>query len=159
MSRSVEGALQEASLPLPHAVEILRHRPADHAAAKALVPELHELRSLMSTVTLLMSSFDLPRFAEVVRPSQGVRPVRVLQEADAELSAVARTAIRRPSSWIRLAVRLRIHGPRRRTHLQAEVNALLAAPPRPPHVAEPETCGGGSPAQRVAVKHGVLRRA
>jgi Tetracyclin repressor-like, C-terminal domain len=38
----------------------------------------------------------------------------------------------------------------------AEVNALLAAPPR---VAEPDTCGRGSPAQRVAVKRGVLRRA
>ena len=89
MSGSVEGSLQEASVPLRHAVEILRQRPADDAAAKALVPELHELPSLMSTVTLLMSSFDLPRFAEVVRPSQGVRLVRVLQDADAELSAAS----------------------------------------------------------------------
>jgi len=89
VSQSVEGSLQEASVPLRRAVEILRQRPVDDVAAKALVPEIHELRGLMSTVAILMSSYDLPQFADVIRPRQNVGLARALQKADAELSAAS----------------------------------------------------------------------
>ncbi|RZU11211.1 hypothetical protein EV645_6371 [Kribbella rubisoli] len=43
---SAEDPLQEAGAALRRAVEVLRHRPADDVAAKMLVAEFHELRSL-----------------------------------------------------------------------------------------------------------------
>ncbi|WP_329000822.1 hypothetical protein OHA18_41125 [Kribbella sp. NBC_00709] len=91
MSESAEDSLQEAGAALRRAVEVLRRRPVDDVAAKVLVAEFHELRTLMSTAALLMGSFDLSRFAGLIHP----RPVRneagrdssVLEEADADLTA------------------------------------------------------------------------
>lgn len=89
MAESAEDALQEASAALRRAVEVLRRRPADEVAAKALVAEFHELRTLMSTAGLLMSSFGLPRFAGVVQARAEVRPVEVLDLAETELTAAS----------------------------------------------------------------------
>jgi hypothetical protein len=50
-------------------VEVLRRRPVDDVAAKALVAEFHELRTLMSTMALLVTSFSLSRYARLIRPS------------------------------------------------------------------------------------------
>ena len=85
MPGSTEDSLQEASAALRAAVEVLRRRPADDVAAKSLVAEFHELRTLMSTVTLLTSSFGLPRFADVMHAERA----STLQEADSELSAAS----------------------------------------------------------------------
>lgn len=82
MSESAEDSLQEASAALRRAVEVLRRREVDDVAAKSLVAEFHELRSLMSTSALLMSSFGLSRYAD-----HG--PVDLLAEADADLSAAS----------------------------------------------------------------------
>ncbi|MEI8412316.1 MULTISPECIES: hypothetical protein [unclassified Kribbella] len=73
MSESAEDSLQEAGTALRRVVEILRRRPADDVAAKALVAEFHELRILMSTAALLVSSFGLARYDG-------------LDEADADLA-------------------------------------------------------------------------
>ena len=81
MSDSVEDALQEAGAAVRHAVEILRRRPADDVAAKGLVGEFHELRTLMSTTALLMQSFGLSRF-----PAYSGKERGMLDEADAQLS-------------------------------------------------------------------------
>jgi hypothetical protein len=84
---SAEEPLQEAGAALRQAVEILRRRPADDAAAKSLVAEIHELRTVMSTAALLMKSFELPRYAGLLdqQPNRGLSVV--LEEADAELNA------------------------------------------------------------------------
>ena len=92
MSESVENALQDAGTALRHAVEVSRRRPADDVAAKALVAEFHELRTVMSTAALLMQSFALSRFAGLPRPlplhvGTAEGSVSVLEGADADLSA------------------------------------------------------------------------
>ena len=91
MSETAEDSLQEAGAALRHAVEVLRRRPVDDLAAKALVAEFHELRTVMSTATLLMQSFGLPRYAELdglqAGPAQG--SVGLLDEADADLTAAS----------------------------------------------------------------------
>jgi len=88
---TAEDSLQEAGAALRRAVEVLRRRPVDDLAAKALVGEFHELRTVMSTATLLMQSFGLPRFAELDRiqaePDQA--SVGLLEEADADLTAAS----------------------------------------------------------------------
>ena len=92
MSESAEDSLQEAGAALRRAVEVLRRRPVDDLAAKALVAEFHELRTVMSTATLLMQSFDLPRFAQLVGtpPRQPDHEyVGVLDRADADLTAAS----------------------------------------------------------------------
>lgn len=89
MSESAEDSLQEASAALRRAVEVSRRRPADDVAAKALVAEFHELRTLMSTATLLMSSFGLPRFAGVIQSRTDANPGDVLDQADGELAAAS----------------------------------------------------------------------
>ncbi len=75
---------------------MLRRRPVDDVAAKALVGEFHELRTLMSTATLLMLSFGLPRFAGLIHPTAqelsgepDLDPVRFPEAADAEPSAAS----------------------------------------------------------------------
>ncbi|MFI6677328.1 hypothetical protein [Kribbella sp. NPDC050470] len=70
------------------AVDVLRHRPADEVAAKGLVAEFHELRALMSTMALLMTSFSLSRYARLIRP-QRPTTAGVLTEADADLIAAS----------------------------------------------------------------------
>jgi hypothetical protein len=91
VSESAEYALQEAGVALRHAVEVLRRRPVDDVAAKALVPEFHELRTVMSTAALLMESFGLPRFAGLLHPlpSQADKEgsIGVLEGAEADLSS------------------------------------------------------------------------
>ncbi|TCC45370.1 hypothetical protein E0H73_44940 [Kribbella pittospori] len=87
MSNSAEDSLQEAGAALRHAVEILRRRPADDVAAKCLVAEVHELRSLMSTVALLMTSIELPRFVGWLDQQTNENAAAVLDEADADLTA------------------------------------------------------------------------
>ncbi|MFD3406569.1 hypothetical protein ACFWUU_38135 [Kribbella sp. NPDC058693] len=82
MSHSVEDALQQAGEALRRAVDVLRRRPADEVAAKSLVGEFHELRSLMSTAALLMKSFELTRFAAVSESGRDA-----LDGADANLTA------------------------------------------------------------------------
>ena len=94
MLGSAEDSLQEAGAALRRAVEVLRRRPVDDVAAKALVAEFHELRTVMSTATLLMQSFDLPRFAELVDPQElpadpDHGSAGVLEEADADLNAAS----------------------------------------------------------------------
>lgn len=88
---SAEDSLQEAGAALRRAVEVLRRRPVDDLAAKALVGEFHELRTVMSTATLLMQSFGLPRFAELdgiqAAPDRG--STGLLEEADADLTAAS----------------------------------------------------------------------
>jgi hypothetical protein len=90
VSESAEYALQEAGVALRHAVEVLRRRPVDDVAAKALVPEFHELRTVMSTAALL-ESFGLPRFAGLLHPlpSQADKEgsIGVLEGAEADLSS------------------------------------------------------------------------
>ncbi|MFI7063741.1 hypothetical protein ACIBL3_22335 [Kribbella sp. NPDC050124] len=88
MSESAEDSLQDASAALRRAVEVLRHRPVDDVAAKSLVAEFHELRTLMSTMALLMTSFSLSRYARLIRP-QRPTTAGVLTEADADLSAAS----------------------------------------------------------------------
>jgi len=92
MADSAEGSLQEAGASLRHAVEVLRRRPVDDVAAKALVAEFHELRTVMSTAALLMQAFGLSRFAGLLHS----RPLRaetdggsndLLDQADADLNA------------------------------------------------------------------------
>jgi hypothetical protein len=92
VSDSVEDALEQAGAALRNAVEVLRRRPVDEVAAKGLVAEFHELRTVMSAAALLMQSFGLPRFAGVldVRSPEVVTDegsVGVLEEADADLSS------------------------------------------------------------------------
>ncbi|MFC6160251.1 hypothetical protein [Kribbella jiaozuonensis] len=86
---SAEGPLQEAGAALRQAVEVLRHRPSHDVAAKMLVAEFHELRSLMSSATLLMRSFGVSDFAEVMHAqAEGDRANR-LAEAEAGLKAAS----------------------------------------------------------------------
>ena len=87
MTYSAEGPLQEAGERLRCAVEILRRRPADDVAAKCLVDELHELRTMMSATALLMESFELPRFAMLLHPRDRGSSTAVLSRADADLRA------------------------------------------------------------------------
>lgn len=94
VSESAEESLQDASTALRRAVEVLRRRPVDDVAAKSLVGEFHELRTLMSTATVLMQSLGLSRYAGLIRP-QGLPagidqgPTSVLEEADVDLSAAS----------------------------------------------------------------------
>ena len=94
MLGTAEDSLQEAGAALRRAVEVLRRRPVDDLAAKALVGEFHELRTVMSTATPLMQSFGLPRFAELVDPlglpaDPGHGSAGVLEQADADLTAAS----------------------------------------------------------------------
>ncbi|NIK61311.1 hypothetical protein [Kribbella shirazensis] len=73
MSDSVEQSLQEAGAALRQAVEVVRHRAVDDIAAKGLVAEFHELRTVMSAASLLMLSFRLSRFADLLH---GPSPTR-----------------------------------------------------------------------------------
>ena len=87
MSEGVEYALQEAGAALRQAVEVLRRRPVDDVAAKDLVAEFHELRTVMSTAALLMQSFGLPRFAGLLHTEAEQGSAGVLEGADADLRA------------------------------------------------------------------------
>ncbi|MFI7065190.1 hypothetical protein ACIBL3_29645 [Kribbella sp. NPDC050124] len=88
MSESAEGSLQNASTELRRAVEVLRRRPVDQVAARSLVAEFHELRTLMSTMALLMTSFGLSRYGRLIRPERSTA-AGVLAEADADLGAAS----------------------------------------------------------------------
>ncbi|MFC6155162.1 hypothetical protein [Kribbella jiaozuonensis] len=87
MFGSAEESLQEAGAALRHAVDVLRRRPADDVAAKYLVAEFHELRTVMSTAAILMKAFELSRFAVLAHQQQSSGLAVMLDEADADLLA------------------------------------------------------------------------
>jgi hypothetical protein len=87
----VVNALEQATAAVRAAVDAERARSSDDAGLRARENQLHEVRSLLSTVALMIRAFKLPELAghvswqETAERDCDVRPDKQLHLADDDL--------------------------------------------------------------------------